>query len=551
MIGAGPVGMATAALLRLQGIAVRVIEKNDAPTPFSKAVGVHARTLESMHALGVTEQLLSQGHPMHSFRLVDSGQTIMRAKFTNISSAYSFVVGLPQSCTERTLLARLISLGGRVEWNTRLVSIAQLGDRNDATQAAQVHLQHADGSEELVSCNWLIGADGSRSAVREMAGIEFPGGDYGKSFILGDVKVEWAGPKYELQFFLSKHGYLLLVPMPNGLHRIIAQTDKVYEDFQGDEKPKATLAELQAIVDRQGPGNMRVHSPEWLTCAPFYHRRADTCLKGRTLLVGDAFHLFSPLGAQGLNTGFQDAFNLAWKLAYIEKGWAPVGLVDSYRREREAIAKLIATITSKTTDYITATAWHRRLMRRLMTRWYNPTPKVQEQLPRLLAGLMQAYDGAQASPKGVPQAGARVPHAWVPDVLGYKPLASQIHGTQFTLLLIVNRLDAQTMQQLQAFSSQHLPHMPYLRVKLVTREVEAIEQAIPAGIDVIEDRLSSVFEAFDVTERALVLVRPDGVTALSAHDWSLDAVSAYFNKAQFATLPAKTVAREELVCHDA
>ncbi|BCL77081.1 oxygenase [Jeongeupia sp. HS-3] len=530
---------------------MRVVEKNDAPTPYSKAVGVHARTLESMHALGVTEQLLSQGHPMHTFRLVDNNQTIMRSKFTNISSAYSFVVGLPQSCTERTLLARLISLGGRVEWNTRLVGVEQLGGRDDADGKARVHLQHADGSEELVSCNWLIGADGSRSAVRELAGIDFPGGDYGKSFILGDVKVDWAGPKHELQFFLSRHGYLLLVPMPGGLHRIIAQTGKKFDDFQGDEKPKATLAELQAIVDRQGPGNMRVHSPEWLTCAPFYHRRAETCLKGRTILVGDAFHLFSPLGAQGLNTGFQDAFNLAWKLAYVEKGWAPVDLIDSYRDEREAIARLIATITSKTTDYITATAWHRRLMRRLMTRWFNPTAKVQEQLPRLLAGLMQTYDGAEAAVKGVPQAGARVPHAWVPDGLGYKPLASLIHGTHYTLMLVTNRLDDTMLRQLQAVGSQLLLQLPYLRVKLVTREVDAIEALIPKGIDLIEDRLSSVFEAFDVTEQALVLVRPDGFAALSAREWSLDAVSRYFSNARFSTFPVNTIRHEELICHEA
>ncbi|GHD62171.1 hypothetical protein GCM10007350_17720 [Jeongeupia chitinilytica] len=504
-----------------------------------------------MHALGVTEQLLSQGHPMHSFRLVDNNQTIMRAKFTNISSAYSFVVGLPQSSTERTLLARLISLGGRVEWNTRLVDIEQLGERDGADGKARVRLQHADGSEELVSCNWLIGADGSRSAVREMAGIDFPGGDYGKSFILGDVKVDWAGPKHELQFFLSRHGYMLLVPMPDGLHRIIAQTGKRFEDFQGSEKPKATLAELQAIVDRQGPGNMRVHSPEWLTCAPFYHRRAETCLKGRTILVGDAFHLFSPLGAQGLNTGFQDAFNLAWKLAYVEKGWAPDELIDSYRDEREAIARLIATITTKTTEYITATAWHRRMMRRLLTRWYNPTAKVQEQLPRLLAGLMQTYDGAQASVKGVPQAGARVPHAWIADGQGYKPLASLIHGTHYTLMLVTNRLDNTTMRQLQVFGSQRLPHLPYLRVKVVTREVEAIEAPMPKGIDLIEDRLSSVFEAFDVTEQALVLVRPDGFTALSAREWSLDAVSHYFGQARFATIPASPARHEERVCHEA
>ncbi|MFC6521847.1 FAD-dependent monooxygenase [Undibacterium arcticum] len=319
IVGAGPVGLATAALLRQHGVAVRIIEKNKGPTPYSKAIGIHARTLESMHALGLTEQLIADGHPMHKFRLVEDGRTIMAAGFSNIGSPYSFVLGLPQSRTEQNLLARFQELGGSVEWGTHLTGITSCGNPGMPDAPAVVRVQDADGVEQTISCNWLIGADGSRSAVREMAKIAFPGGDYGNAFILGDVKIDWDGPKYDLQFFLSGKGYLLLIPMPNGMHRIIAQTDQTYEDFQQGERPATTLQELQQIVNRNGPGNLRVHSPQWLTCAPFYHRLADTAVKDRIVLVGDAFHLFSPLGAQGLNTGFQDAFNLGWKLAFIER----------------------------------------------------------------------------------------------------------------------------------------------------------------------------------------------------------------------------------------
>jgi 2-polyprenyl-6-methoxyphenol hydroxylase-like FAD-dependent oxidoreductase len=503
---------------------------------------VHARTLESMHALGLTEQLVSLGHPMHAFRLVEDGAPIMHAKFTNIGSPYSFVLGLPQSRTERTLLNRLQNLGGNVEWNTRLLDIDQLGDVESLQQSACVRLQKADGSEELVSCNWLIGADGSRSSVREMAGIDFPGGDYGKAFILGDVRIDWDGPKHDLQFFLTADGYMLLVPMPNGMHRIIAQTDKKYQDFQGSEKPLATLAELQAIVDRQGPGNIRVHSPEWLTCAPFYHRRAETSVKGRTILVGDAFHLFSPLGAQGLNTGFQDAFNLAWKLAYIEKGWADVSLMQSYKQEREAIAKLISTVTTKTTNYITATKWHQRLARRVVTKWFNNTPRVQDQLPRLLAGLMQAYDSegdlAGASASGLPAAGQRIPHAWIPDGQAYKPMAAVVHGTQYTMLLLKNRLDETALAKLDTFCREQKPLLPYLRVMVVTREISGWVGRLPAGVSIVEDRLGSVFDAVNVSDQALLLSRPDGFCAVSAHGWGLELVSGYFCEKGFEQVSA-------------
>ena len=535
IIGAGPVGLAAAALLRQQGVDVRIVERGHAPTPFSKAIGIHARTLESMHALGLTEQLVSHGHPMHAFRLVEDGQTILAARFSNIGSPYSFVLGLPQSQTERILLERFEGLGGTVEWGTELVGIEQLGSIDG--EPARVRLRNDDGSEELTACNWLIGADGSRSAVRDMAGIAFPGGDYGKAFMLGDVRIDWDGPKDELQFFLSQHGYMLLVPMPDGMHRIIAQTDKSYEDFQQSTKPSVSLADLQQVVDRMGPGAMQVHSPAWLTCAPFYHRCAESCVKGRAILVGDAFHLFSPLGAQGLNTGFQDAFNLAWKLAYIEKGWAGTSLIATYRDEREAIARLIAQVTSRTTEYLTATAWHQRLKRRILTRWHGNSARAQSTLPRLLAGLMQAYDpaGDLAGPSasGLPQAGQRIPHAWLPDVQGYRPLAALLHGTRYTLLVIKNRLDDVSLEQLEAFCRVSKQSHPYLNVVVVTRELAALNR-IEGGVTLIEDRLGSVFDALGVTTEASLLVRPDGYCAASGHGVLLDATDDYFRGVGFA-----------------
>ncbi len=544
IIGAGPVGLATAALLRQQGIAVRIVERGLAPTPFSKAIGVHARTLESMHALGLTEQLVSQGHPMHAFRLVEDGNTMLAARFSNIGSPYAFVLGLPQSRTERTLLGRFEELGGAVEWGTQLVGIDQLGSIDEET--ALVRLRHGDGTEELLSCNWLIGADGSRSAVREMAGIGFPGGDYGKAFVLGDVKVEWDGPKDELQFFLSANGYMLLVPMPDGMHRIIAQTGQTFEDFQKSAKPTVSLDDLQGIVDLMGPGKMRVHSPDWLTSAPFYHRCAESCVKGRAILVGDAFHLFSPLGAQGLNAGFQDAFNLAWKLAYIEKGWADTRLIETYRQEREAIAKLIAQVTSRTTEYLTATAWHQRFKRRILTRWHGKSARAQQLLPRLLAGLMQSYDTsgelAGASATGLPQAGQRIPHAWLPHAQGYKPLAALLHGTQYTLLVIKNRLDDIGLEQLENFCRDSRVRHPYLSVVVITRELAALNHA-QGGVTLIEDRLGSVFDALGLTTEATLLVRPDGYCAASARGVALAATDDYFSRGAFA-VPASNLNRK-------
>jgi len=536
IVGAGPVGLATAALLRQHGIEVRIIEKNAGPTPYSKAIGVHARTLESMHALDLTEQLIDDGHPMHAFRLNEAGRTIMSAGFGHIDSPYGFVLGLPQSRTERRLLLRLQQLGGGVDWETTLTRMEQWGNPADPTQPAVVRVKNSRGMEELVSCNWLIGADGSRSSVRELAGIDFPGGDYGNAFILGDVKIDWDGQKNELQFFLSRNGYLLVVPMPDGMHRLIAQMGKSYEDFQKSERPQATLEDLQRIVDANGPGDIRVHSPQWLTCAPFYHRRAETPVRGRIVLAGDAYHLFSPLGAQGLNTGFQDAFNLTWKLAFIEKGWGdPELLVNSYQDERDGIAKLIAAVTSKTTKYITATSLPKRLYRQWATRYYNKTERVQSALPRLLAGLMQSYGRSAflsgGSADGLPQAGSRIPHAWLPDGRAQRPIASLIHGTKYSLLLMRNCLDDNAIESIERFwHDANRACYPFLQLIVISRETASWQARLPQDCGLIDDRLGSMFKALREYREAMLLVRPDGFCALSSKQWSFDDVARYFKR---------------------
>lgn len=335
------------------------------------------------------------------------------------------------------------------------------------------------------------------------------------------------------------------------MHRIIAQTDKKYEDFQKSERPVATLEQLQAIVDANGPGGIRVHSPQWLTCAPFYHRRADTCLKQRVVLAGDAFHLFSPLGAQGLNTGFQDAFKLAWKLAYIEQGRSGPALLDTYKSEREAIARLIANVTTRTTGYITATSLRQRLVRQIATRWYNRTDRVQRLLPRLLAGLMQGYgrDTVLAGQSGhrLPEAGSRMPHAWLPSGAALEPMAALVHGTRFTLLLVKNRLDDAAVQSLERFwTPQRQAAHPFLQVAVVARETGAWRGRMPKGCRLIEDRLGSLFNAINEQPEAMILVRPDGYCALSANAWSLDTVSTYFRERDIgAGQPAGAAIAEE------
>jgi len=515
IVGAGPVGVGIGALLSKQEVPVLVVDQNDGPTDYSKAIGVHARTLELMHALDLSEAMVSDGYPMSDYGLWEEGKSILAASFRDVDTPYPFVLGLPQSRTERHLSGALIDNGGAIRRRTRLIEIESTGDpaRDDAKAVAL--LEGEDGKRFRVEADWLIGCDGNRSLVREQMGAGFPGGDYKRAFILGDVKIDWDGPKRHLQFHLGPNGYLLIIPMPRGMHRLIAQTDLSYEDFQKRERPEATLEELQAIVDRNGPGGIRVHSPEWLTCAPFYHRMADKAKEGRVLLAGDAFHLYSPLGAQGLNTGFGDVFNLGWKLGFVAKGHAGPELIDTYEAERRPIAEMIQKITAKTTRFITATAWHERLARRIATPRLDRTDRVQKRLPTLLAGMMQRYpaDGPLAGPgvAGLPEPGTRMPHAFVADGDAYLPVARLVHGTRFTILHMVRLGHEEAFEAVRRVTEERVAGLPYAESIVVAREITAPVEA--AGVPVYEDRLSRLFDKLAFDEAAVVCVRPDGFVA--------------------------------------
>jgi len=515
IVGAGPVGVGLGAMLAKQDAPVLVIDRNSGPTDYSKAIGIHARTLELMHALDLSETLLSDGYPMADFGLWEEGRPILASSFRDVETPYPFVLGLPQSRTERHLSEALVANGGTIRRRTRLVEIESCGEaRRDGAKAVAL-LEDEHGTRFRVEADWLIGCDGNHSLVREQMGATCPGGDYKRAFILGDVKIDWDGPKRHLQFHLGPKGYLLIIPMPRGMHRLIAQTDLSYEDFQKRERPEATLEELQAIVDRNGPGGIRVHSPEWLACAPFYHRMADKAQNGRVLLAGDAFHLYSPLGAQGLNTGFGDVFNLGWKLGFVAKGYAGPELIETYEAERRPVAELIQKVTARTTRFITATAWHERLLRRLVVPRLDRTERIRKRLPTLLAGMVQRYpaSGLLAGPgtPGMPEPGTRLPHAFVADGHGYRPIAALVHGTEYTVIHLVRRGTPEAFAEIAELARHRTATLPYVKAMVVAREIaESVEDP---GLPVYEDRLSRLFDRMSFDEAATLAVRPDGFVA--------------------------------------
>lgn len=541
VVGAGPVGMALAAMLRTYDLQVRIIDKASGSTPFSKAVGVHASTIESMSALGIQDDLIRDGRALRSFRVNDPRRTepIMEVDFDSLVSPYRFVLGLPQSCTEMRLLQCLNRLGANVEWNIALHKVISAGVVGDPSSPAIVELMDSDQNIERVSCRWLLGTDGGRSKVRSELGLAFEGGDYGAAFILGDVCMEGMERFDHVQFYLSDKGYLLIVPMPNGLYRIIAQTDQTMADFSGHERPEASLEQLQSIVERNGPGGLRVHSPEWLTSAPFYFKKVDNPLVGRVALAGDSFHLFSPLGAQGLNTGFQDVFNLAWKIAYVEKGWADGSIVDSYAEERATAAKNVGEVTSRVTRFITERNPIKRSLMNQCARILKGTQKVQISLPRLISGLMQSYgrgvylSGLDSS--AIIKPGSRMPNVMISNHEEIGLIAPLIHGRNFTILMFSSSPSEEDLAEWrEVVESVDIKSRTYVNSYMVTPDVGlALRQGMPHD-QLLHDVYGEFGSSCGAVGKCLFLVRPDGYVAMAMDSWVLEPLKSYFERRRFS-----------------
>jgi 2-polyprenyl-6-methoxyphenol hydroxylase-like FAD-dependent oxidoreductase len=339
--GAGPVGLIMAAELARYRVPVRVIDKSPARSEKSKALAVWARTMELLDRAGCAEAFAAAGVHGTAMRIQAGQRQIAHVSLDGIASSFPYLLLLPQSESERLLEAHLESLGGRVERNVELTGFAE------AAGGVSCTLRHADGHIETAAASWLIGCDGAHSTVRHQLGMEFEGDTLETHFILADVHAAGLNtPATELAMFWHENGALIFFPIAPGRYRIIA-------DIGTEPRHDPSLAEVQAIVDRRGPGGITLSDPVWLAGFRVNERKVKDYRAGRVFLAGDAAHVHSPAGGQGMNTGMQDACNLAWKLALVRHGLAGPGLLNSYSTERSPIAKQILAESGQMTRVAT------------------------------------------------------------------------------------------------------------------------------------------------------------------------------------------------------
>ena len=304
VVGAGPSGLTVAASLVNRGIATTVVDTQAAGSNTSKAAVVNARTLEVLEDLDVARRLVKEGIQAPRFTIRDGNRTLIPVDFSPLPTAYPYSLMVPQSTTERLLLDRLTELGGSVIRPKTLHAIEQ--DPDGVTAVFD------DG--DVIRARYAVGADGIRSTVREHAGIGFQGGAYDESFILADVRLAGDAPVDEVILFWAKAGLTVVAPLPGGVHRIVAPVS--------DAPEEPTAAFVQQLLDERGlgAGRMVVTEVIWGSRFRIHHRVADTYRAGRLLLAGDAAHVHSPAGGQGMNLGIQDAVALADALARVLGG---------------------------------------------------------------------------------------------------------------------------------------------------------------------------------------------------------------------------------------
>lgn len=329
VVGAGPVGLVAAAELARHGAAVRIVDMLASPTTESRAIAIHARSLDMLDRMGIVDQLIATGVKAGGMELYSGKDELVRVPLDGVDTAHPFSLNTPQTETERVLTEHLAALGVTIERGVELTALDQDAD------AVRVTLSRPDGTSEELTVPWLIGADGAHSRVRHLVGGTLEGTFVGERFLLGDVDAEHDLDPTEMYTFFAPEGPVLAMPMRNGRTRVMAQ---IHEAPGTPINLNPTLQDLQRVVDDR-VGGIRLVRAHWLTSFELHHALVPQYRWGRVFLAGDAAHIHSPAGGQGMNTGMQDAFNLAWKLAAVVHGQAGQALLDSYHAERHPVAK--------------------------------------------------------------------------------------------------------------------------------------------------------------------------------------------------------------------
>ncbi len=424
IVGAGPTGLVLALWLTKLGAKIRIIDKTAEPGPTSRALMVHARTLELYRQLGLADIVVARGHKVPAVRFWVRGEPQARLSFEEVGAdltPYSFLLIFPQDEHERLLIATLEGLGVPVERNTELLGYSDEG--------AQViaRLRGPDGQEERCKAAYIAGCDGARSIVRETMGTGFPGGTYHHIFYVADVEASGPAIDGELHVDFEEADFLVLFPLAGkGRARLIGTV----RDDRADRADTLNFEDVSGRVIENF--KVDVKKVNWFATYHVHHRVAQHFRKGRAFVVGDAAHIHSPVGGQGMNTGIGDAINLAWKLKAVLAGGASDSLLDTYEGERIAFAQRLAKTTDRIFTLATAEGRIANILRTRVVPVALPTlakfEAVRDFLFRTMSQLEISYRHCSfnAGKAGDIHGGDRLPWVVAEGTDNYEPLADMV-----------------------------------------------------------------------------------------------------------------------------
>lgn len=514
IVGAGPTGLMLANQLGRQGVRATIIDRHAGPALQTRALGVQARTLEIYSHLGIAERAVALGKRAIGADLWAQGRRMARVPLGDIGrdlSPYPFLLILGQDDNERLLGELLPKWGMAVQWSTELVGLEQAADRVSA------RLRQPDGTVRELSAAWVAGCDGARSAVRDLNRIAFQGAPYEHVFYVSDTQVTGPMVPDEINVYLWLDGFHLFFPMRGTDHwRIVGILPAA---LRGRED--VTFDEVVPSIRQEAGSGVSIQSCTWFSTYRIHHRRAARFRERRCFLLGDAAHVHSPVGAQGMNTGLQDAYNLGWKLALVVAGRAGPSLLDSYQEERIPIAERLLSTTDRLFTLAVSEGRVAGLVRtRAVARMLALAMRVrriQRLAFRTISQIGIRYRGSPLSetrpelPRAAPRAGDRFP--WVRLRLAADGPAEDLFGrlddTRFTLVVI----------------GQPAVAVPALDDLLHTLSVPT---------DPANDReLARV----GIPRRACYLLRPDGYVGLAGSELDGAAVTRYLSERLHFTTP--------------
>jgi 2-polyprenyl-6-methoxyphenol hydroxylase-like FAD-dependent oxidoreductase len=522
IVGAGPTGLTAAMELARRGITFRLIEKDRARSPHSRALALHARTLEllELSSAKLADTFVREGYTAPGANLSAGVDHPVVSDFSDLDTRYPYLLIVPQARTEELLEAHLALLGHAIERGIKLKDLTQGADEVIA------HLLHADGQTEHVHARYVLGCDGAHSLVRHSLDLPFQGKGYSWTALLGDVKLEGEVTKAGLTQFSNQRGLAMVFPFQDDYSRVVT-IDTAYQNRPAREE--LTLDELQDSVNAILPAPTRLSEPRWLTRWSAQLRQVPRYRVGRVFLAGDAAHILSPAGGQGLNTGVQDAYNLAWKLALVLHGQAPESLLDTYQAERHPAGQqaMRSSDLLLRTTLLPNTAV--RTGRNFAVHTLVPLPPLQHLISETLSGLSINYRqrdrGAQLlkllpGPHAL-QAGDRIPN------LELKPAVLTDDTSTSVDLYDILRQAAYSLfiEVAPAYFDQDRQHIVHLleRVKQSVGETIKLYVVFEQGSEAIARKVgATAFIDFKQQFRhklgthhgSILLARPDGYLAL-------------------------------------